>query len=155
MQLFTIGVFLLNEDGTKMLNEYGEPIPTFSNDEVMSFARVFTGFVQSQPRGNFEENDPSLNALDELIVDPIYHDKFPKHDLTGGYIGDGYPLCVDLPSRMFLRKGATYRLLGDSPRPHAFINEGTNDGQARVFELGENSRLKEILCNSVDGSCKR
>jgi len=161
MQLFTIGVFLLNDDGTKMLNENGEPIPTFSNDEVMSFARVFTGFVQSQPRGNFEENDSSWNAIDELIVDPIYHDKFPKHDLTGGYIGDGYPLCVDplcvdLPSRMFLRKGATYRLLGDSPRPHAFIDEGTpmNDGPARVFELGENSRLREILCNSVNGSCQ-
>jgi len=23
-----------------------------------------------------------------------WRDKFPKTDMTGGYIGDGYPLCV-------------------------------------------------------------
>ncbi len=43
-------------------------------------------------------------------------DRLPKTDtLVGGYIGDRYPLCVDLPERGFLKIGATYRFLGSSP----------------------------------------
>ena len=89
-------------------------------------------------------------------MDGAYHDKFPKHDLTGGYIGDGFPLCVDLPSKMFLRKGATYNLLGDTPAPISFEdNSGVvNDPTAKRFVLDQNSLLKEKLCQSVGGECK-
>jgi len=38
-------------------------------------------------------------------------------DLNGGFIGDKVPLCTDLPSDHFLKKGATYHLLGSSPQP--------------------------------------
>lgn len=44
-------------------------------------------------------------------------DPFPKSDLGNGYIGDGYPLCKDLPPRDFLRKGATFRAVGNYNRP--------------------------------------
>ena len=34
MQLHTIGLFALEADGTKKTDEAGQPIPTYSNDDV-------------------------------------------------------------------------------------------------------------------------
>jgi uncharacterized protein (DUF1800 family) len=43
MQLFTIGLWELNPDGTRKVNSSGQNIPTYSNAEITEFARVFTG----------------------------------------------------------------------------------------------------------------
>ncbi len=43
LQLFSIGVNELNMDGTLKLNGQGDPIPTFTNDDIGGLARVFTG----------------------------------------------------------------------------------------------------------------
>jgi uncharacterized protein (DUF1800 family) len=43
MQLFTIGLFELNPDGTRKLNG-GNPIETYTNADVSGLARVFTGY---------------------------------------------------------------------------------------------------------------
>jgi hypothetical protein len=52
-----------------------------------------------------------------MNINGRWRDVFPKTDLYGGYIGDGFPLCVDLPPKHFLRRGATYRLLGSKASP--------------------------------------
>jgi uncharacterized protein (DUF1800 family) len=44
MQLFTIGLYQLNDDGSQKLDGSGNPIPTYSNTDVMGLAKVFTGF---------------------------------------------------------------------------------------------------------------
>ncbi len=44
MQLFTIGLWQLNPDGSQQLDGSGNPIPTYSNTDVMGIAKVFTGF---------------------------------------------------------------------------------------------------------------
>lgn len=49
MQLLTIGLYQLNPDGTPMLDATGNPIPTYSNDDVMGLAKVFTGFSWNVP----------------------------------------------------------------------------------------------------------
>ena len=49
MQLFTIGLYQLNDDGTQKLDTSGNPIPTYSNTDVMGLARVFTGFSWNVP----------------------------------------------------------------------------------------------------------
>ena len=43
MQLFTIGLFLLNDDGSLMLDGDNEPIPTYDNSHITEFAKIFTG----------------------------------------------------------------------------------------------------------------
>jgi uncharacterized protein (DUF1800 family) len=43
MQLFTIGLWKLNPDGSRLLVS-GQPVPTYSNDEITQLARVMTGF---------------------------------------------------------------------------------------------------------------
>ena len=49
MQLFTIGLYQLNDDGTQKLDSTGNPIPTYSNTDVMGLAKVFTGFSWNIP----------------------------------------------------------------------------------------------------------
>jgi uncharacterized protein (DUF1800 family) len=50
MQLFSIGLYQLNQDGTqKLLN--GKPIETYTGDDVRGLSKVFTGFSWSIPAG--------------------------------------------------------------------------------------------------------
>ena len=55
MQLFTIGLYQLNDDGTQKLDGTGQPIPTYSNVDVMGLAKVFTGFSWNVP-GDTSDN---------------------------------------------------------------------------------------------------
>ena len=42
-QLFSIGLWELNTNGTRKLDGFGQPIPTYGNAQITEFARVFTG----------------------------------------------------------------------------------------------------------------
>lgn len=44
MQLFSIGLYELNTDGTAKLDGAGDQINTYTNDDVSNLARVFTGY---------------------------------------------------------------------------------------------------------------
>ncbi|MFT3734853.1 MAG: DUF1800 domain-containing protein [Rhodocyclaceae bacterium] len=56
MQLFTIGLQELNPDGTLKLRN-GEPIETYTNDDITGLAKVFTGFSY----GSFERTDQDFH----------------------------------------------------------------------------------------------
>ncbi|MDO5971819.1 DUF1800 domain-containing protein [Flavivirga aquimarina] len=43
MQLFTIGLYELNQDGSYELDINGDRIPTYDNDDIKEFAKIFTG----------------------------------------------------------------------------------------------------------------
>jgi uncharacterized protein (DUF1800 family) len=45
MQLFTMGLSQLNPDGTQMLDGSGNPIPTYTQNDVMALGRSFTGWT--------------------------------------------------------------------------------------------------------------
>lgn len=109
MELFSIGLFNMNPDGTTMRDPTtGEPVPTYDNHDIMSFARIWTGF-QGQPfRSNLENRENLVNQIDPMYIKVGDRDLNPKTDLFDNYIGEKKPLCVDLPPRSFLRSGATY-----------------------------------------------
>ena len=45
LQLFSIGLVELNMDGTERLDGAGQPIETYTNDDIIGLARVFTGYA--------------------------------------------------------------------------------------------------------------
>jgi len=53
LQLFSIGLYRLNPNGTRQLNDQGQPIPAFDQNVINAFARVFTGwnFAAAQVTG--------------------------------------------------------------------------------------------------------
>lgn len=109
MQLFSMGINKLNLDGTPVLNENGNMVLAYTNDDIESFARAWTGFDLQPRRSNIEGRD---NRLDPMKIEPLWRDRFPKSDSTGGYIGDRYVKCEDIPAKAFLKKNAKFRFLG-------------------------------------------
>lgn len=164
MQLFSIGVYLLNRDGTiKVSPITGLPIPTYQNSNVQTFARAWTGFRRQSPRGNIENWDWNPNRIDPMAINPRWRDVLPKMDLYGGYIGDSYPLCSDLPKRQFLNIGAKYILLGSSAVPEYQTGDELWSQSwwklyNRVINLSLNSASSElyaVLCNAgPDNKCR-
>jgi len=55
MQLFTIGLYELNQNGTQKLDDTGNPIPTYDIDDIREFAKIFTGLSYGD-RPNFGES---------------------------------------------------------------------------------------------------
>lgn len=51
LQLFSIGLWELNPDGSRKLDGSGEPIPTYDNGDITELARVFTGLYYAAPYG--------------------------------------------------------------------------------------------------------
>jgi len=62
MQLFTIGLWQLNDDGTQKLDSNGKPIPTYATNDVKGLAAVFTGYSWNIP------GDASNNAWSNCCV---------------------------------------------------------------------------------------
>jgi len=52
LQLFSIGVFRLSVDGSLILDDDGELIPNYSNDDIRGLAKVFTGLGYAEPDGS-------------------------------------------------------------------------------------------------------
>lgn len=59
LQLFSIGLFMLNQDGSQMLDANNNPIPTYTQSDVQQLAKALTGWTYtnatntSGPGGNY------------------------------------------------------------------------------------------------------
>ncbi len=49
MQLFSIGLIELNQDGSPILDAQNNPIPTYDQNTIAQFANVFTGWTYPKP----------------------------------------------------------------------------------------------------------
>lgn len=67
MQLFSIGLFELNTDGTRKLDSSGNAIPTYDNSIISEFAKIFTGLTY-QPSVLWEEEEIDPNTEEGFIL---------------------------------------------------------------------------------------
>ena len=49
MQLFSVGLEELNDDGTTINDAQGIPIPTYDQNTIKEFAKIFTGYTYADP----------------------------------------------------------------------------------------------------------
>lgn len=69
-QLFSVGLVMLNLDGTPQLDNTGKPIPTYDQDTITNFAHVFTGW-------NWADCDKNYDYPNNIPVwDGTYSDHF-------------------------------------------------------------------------------
>jgi uncharacterized protein (DUF1800 family) len=66
MQLFCLGLNQLNPDGTPVLDSSGNPIPTYTQNDVMDLGRAFTGWTFPPTPGK-----PSQNHNPEYYGGPM------------------------------------------------------------------------------------
>ena len=89
MQLFTIGVNELNEDGTAKLDGKGQLIPTYAQSDIETLARVLTGFSFPPIPGAAASWDAPNHYVGDMIAFDEHHDREAKRLLKG---------LIDLPA---------------------------------------------------------
>ncbi len=97
MQLFNMGEFLLNQDGSLQLDGNGNPIPSYTQAQVQAFARVFTGWTFANSDGSSPSvlNNP-VNYYYPLVAVENYHDVTSKAVLNGATLPGGQSAEQDL-----------------------------------------------------------
>jgi uncharacterized protein (DUF1800 family) len=137
LQLFSIGTVRLNRDGSSQLNENGQPIPTYSQEEINSFARVFTGWrFATAPAAGVP------NYIDPMVPNEAQHDRDAKTLLNGVTLSSGRTTTQDLNDAIdnifnhsnvgpFLSKQLIQHLVTSNPSP-AYVER-----VASVFDGGE------------------
>jgi uncharacterized protein (DUF1800 family) len=154
MQLFTIGLHELNRDGTLRSDAFGNPIPTYDNDDIQEFAKVFTGLIynyyellEEYPRlGSDEEelfsrlkNRGYVNFEQPMVPVESQHDSSQKTLLNGVVLPAGQSIAQDIDGAIqclmqhpntapFISKQLIQRLVTSNPSP-AYV-----DHVASVFE---------------------
>ena len=96
MQLYTIGINQLNLDGSLKLDAKNQPIPTYSNDEVKAFARVFTGYTFPVKPGATPANYNPAYFVGPMVAIESRHDTNPKTLLNGQVIPGGQTTAADV-----------------------------------------------------------
>jgi len=91
MQLFSIGIWELNPDGTQTLDQNNQPIPTYDNTTIMNMAKVMTGFSFGGPKSK-----DFWNAPENFLVPMKMYDAW--HDMTAKTIINGIQLPARTPS---------------------------------------------------------
>jgi uncharacterized protein (DUF1800 family) len=154
MQLFTIGLYELNPDGTHRLGPDGNPQPTYDNTDIREFAKIFTGLAyagsaDAAPR--FGRNRAVLSA--PMIMFDDYHESGEKYLLNNAVVPAGQSGIEDIEAAIdnlfnhpnvapFVGKQLIQRLVTSNP---------SADYVARVSSVfadngaGERGDLKAVI----------
>lgn len=160
MQLFTIGLVELNMDGTSRLDAQGNEIETYTNEDVIGLARVFTGL--SEKGGNFYRDHDVDSEYSALVMYPDQHSPLEKSFL-GMTIAAGTPgdesisLALDalfnhpnVPP--FVSRQLIQRFTSSNPPPAyvervstAFANGSFTADDGRSFGTGQRGDLSATI----------
>ncbi len=72
MQLFSLGLYLLNQDGTEKLDANGNRIETYNPNDITNIARVFTGWDIDQ-----SQNVPVLEPVQNRTIPSTHYTRLP------------------------------------------------------------------------------
>ncbi|GAC1647773.1 MAG: hypothetical protein NVS9B15_06350 [Acidobacteriaceae bacterium] len=144
MQLFSIGLNLLNQDGSLQLDSTGNPIPTYTEAQVQAFARAYTGWTYATATGGSPTSFPNYTANYEspMAVVETQHDTAAKVLLNGTTLPAGQSSTQDLSGALgnlfnhpnagpFICKQLIQHLVASQPSP-AYVSRVSavfaNDG---------------------------
>ena len=101
MQLFSIGLWELNPNGTYKYDTDGNFIPTYTNADIKEFAQVFTGLASGVPGDVFGQTGEDGNNFPtsveaQMAMYEDYHDTSEKHLLNGVVLPAGQAGMVDI-----------------------------------------------------------
>ena len=89
MQLMTLGLYQLNTDGSNKLDASGNPIPSYTSDDISGLAKVFTGmsWYSAAPTNNtfFGGNKDANATVTPMIFYSSFH-SISQKDFLGAKI---------------------------------------------------------------------
>lgn len=90
-QLFSIGLWELNQGGMRQLDGFDQPIPTYGNAQITEFARVFTGlWFGGQAWGNNGWSDDDSSVPMQMWAE--------KHDFGAKTLLNGFTIPARAPT---------------------------------------------------------
>lgn len=128
MQLFTIGLFQLNQDGTLQLDSNNQPIPTYDQTTIQNFAKVYTGWTYpTKPGATLQKHNPPY-FVGPMAPFAANHDETSKTLLNGYTIPAGQAPNQDLQEALdnifnhpnvgpFIGKQLIQHLVTSNPSP--------------------------------------
>lgn len=140
MQLFSIGLFELEPDGSFVRDGSGDPIPTYDNDDITELAKIFTGLSFDSPEYDFRQGQE--NWTEPMRMYQAYHEPGPKFLLRGKLVPPGQSGMRDIEDAIdnlfqhsnvgpFVARRLIQRLVTSNPSPaylervaHVFADNG-------------------------------
>jgi len=128
MQLFSIGLEQLNQDGTQQLDGSGNTVPTYTQDTIEGFAHTFTGWTYpTKPGATPRFRNPEYYGGPMIPFDS-HHDTSAKLLLNGVTLPAGGSTQADLTAALqnifnhpnvgpFISKQLIERLVTSNPSP--------------------------------------
>jgi uncharacterized protein (DUF1800 family) len=165
MQLFTLGLDLVNSDGSLQLDGSGNPIPTYTQAQVQEFAAAYTGWTYATASGGVPTKFPNntANYLAPMVAVESEHDTTAKTLLNGTVLPSGQTAEQDLAGALtnifnhpnvgpFVCKQLIQHLVTSTPSPAyvarisaVFANNGNGvrgDMQAVIRAILEDSEAR-------------
>ena len=179
MQLFTIGLYELNQDGTIIVDADDMPIETYENSDIGEFARVFTGLGPAgywAPWEDYSEEEvvwgawyntvPYIDATLPMVMYDDYHEGGVKHLLNGAATYEGASGVEDIYMALdnlfyqqntapFVSKHLIMRLVKSNPTPEyvgRIAAVFTDNGEGVKGDLG--AVVKAILLDDEARNCE-
>jgi uncharacterized protein (DUF1800 family) len=100
LQLFSVGIPLLNPDGTVRTDSSGAPLPAYDQDVVSEFAQVFTGWTFAPTDGGASKWTNPSNFVDPMVAIDAQHDVSSKTLLNGVALPAGQNAEQDLEAAL-------------------------------------------------------
>jgi hypothetical protein len=94
-QLFSIGLNRQWPDGSLVLNSQDNLVPTYSQNEIEGYAKVFTGwsyYQTNQANGRLPANYSAYNGTNHMVLVPSHHDLGSKLILDNVMLPPAYGL---------------------------------------------------------------
>ena len=127
MQLFSIGLYEMNPDGSYQYDTNGDPIPAYTDDDIREFAKVFTGLSWGGEYARFGRKWANYIVPMEMFDE--YHEPGAKKLLNGFEIPAGQTGMEDIEDAIdnifnhtnvgpFIGRQLIQRLVTSNPSPH-------------------------------------
>ena len=157
MQLFTLGLNQLNPDGTPVLDGSGNPVPTYTQNDVMDLGRAFTGWTfPTQPGMAPQNNNPPFYG-GQMIAVESEHDTGAK-TILGQSIPAGQSAEQDLAAALgiifnhpnvgpFVATQLIEKLVTSNPSP-AYVQrvaQAFNTGSFNSYGSGKRGDLQATI----------
>ena len=128
LQLFAIGLWELNLDGTLILDAKGAPVPAYDQSTVEGFAHVFTGWTYPLLPNGTQRTHNQKNFLGDMTAVQANHDTGAKALLGNVVQPAGLTIDADLTSAIhnvfidpdvapFVTKQLIQKLVTGNPSP--------------------------------------
>ena len=171
-QLFSIGLYELNADGTRKQDSFGQDVPTYGQDEIKEFAKVWTGLSIGAVLPDMHTDEPyfGMGIYGADLTTPMkmyeeYHEPGEKKLLNGKIIPAGQSGMQDIDDAIdnlflhpnvgpFIGTQLIQRLVKSNPSPQyvarvtAVFNDNGNGTRGDLAAV-----IKAILLDEEARTC--